>query len=281
MSKVNTNNNIADTLIELGLGQNEANLYEIMLSVPQASIQDLQKKSQHSRTMLYYILNNLEQFGLIFSLKQGKKTVYSAEKPQKLEELLNEQEQNLHRQKHMLTTVIDDLWTKYRSGHNRPGVVFYEGKEQMIEAYEKILDLRMEILSIEDAGEMMNFFPDYVARYIKKRIERKIWNRSIVPETNKINESDPKYFIDSHHIPIKDFPFNMDIKICSNTVQFATLKEGQAVAVHINDPLIAENFRVMFEYIWKQSGKNYGATAKQKTVALSDGESNSGGVVLN
>ncbi len=264
MSKVYKKNTIATTLTELGLGENEAQLYEILLQNSQATIPLLKQKSPFSRTMLYYVLNNLEGYGLVTTDKQGKKTVYNAAPPEKLEEFMVSQQKELERQKSLLKEVIGDLQSVYRLSHHKPGVRFFEGKEGLVNAYDEVLDLRQPILSIEDRGNMLDFFPDYVEEFVKKRIARKISNRAIAPDTNTINTPDPERHIDSRLIPASEFPFSMDIKICADTVQIATLEEGQAMAVHIVHPLIAENFRVLFEYIWRQADKSKRQTNSPK-----------------
>jgi len=278
-----TNSSVISTLTELGLGENEAILYEILLKTPEATIPDLRAKTQFSRTMLYYILGNLEASELVQTKKHGHKTVYSPAPPEKLEELVAEQEKELGRQKERLDNIMTDLRGSYNLSHNKPGVRYFEGKKEIIMAYEKILDLRQPILSIEDKGNMLDFFPDYVARYVKKRVERQITNRSIAPDTNTINNPDPKKFIDSRLVPANKFPFDMDIKICADTVQFATLKEGQAIAVHITHPIIAKNFRVMFEYMWEESSKlpRYQKNNQQKIVVENNNDGGSSPTVFN
>src|SRR5690606_1135553 len=110
----------------------------------------------------------------------------------------------------------------------RPGVKFYEGKEGIIQAYEELLDNMQPIDSIEDARDMVDFIPDYVQTYVRKRVERGLPNRSIAPDTNTINDPNPDRLLDSRLLPASLFPFRMDIKISGNTVQLTTLEKNQA-----------------------------------------------------
>jgi len=260
---------ITDTLIKYNFEPSTAEIYVILANNGEMTVPKIQEKTSFSRASVYDSLNQLLAEDLVIYRKEGRVAYYKPAHPNKLFDLIEQKKRDSTLLEEEMKDSIKGLIGAYNLSENKPGVRFFEGKEGMIEAYEAILDIGETIYSFEDNGEMMNFFPDYVSKYVKRRVDSQIWNKSIVPDTNKINEPDPNHFIDSKKIPVADFPFNMDIKICANTVQFATLKEGQAVAIHINHPLIAENFRVIFNFMWKQLDNN----EKQKIVKQNDHDS--------
>jgi hypothetical protein len=47
--------------------------------------------------------------------------------------------------------------------------------------------------------------------------------------------------------------FSMDIKICGDTVLFATLKKESAIAIRIDEPLISDNLRLLFKFFWNHA----------------------------
>ncbi len=240
-------------LENIGLSEKEAEVYETLLRIGPSAIPAILDAVPYKRGDLYNILTSLEEWDLLDIKEETGKKLYIAKHPNKLEDLVNEQAKEIQRQKNTLGEVLGDLKSMYNLSYNKPGVRFFEGKKGMEEAYNKILDIRETIYSIEDKGDMVEFFGKYVSTYVSTRIKRKIWNKSICPDTNTINDPDPTRYIDSRQLPVKDFPFSMDIKIAGNTVQFATLKEDQAVAFHVTHPIIAENFKVMFNYMWEQA----------------------------
>ncbi len=71
----------AAALEDLGFSRNEAILYEQLLKFSGATIQDLAKKTDFSRTLLYYILGQLQASGMVTTEKVGSKTTYSAADP--------------------------------------------------------------------------------------------------------------------------------------------------------------------------------------------------------
>ncbi len=246
---------IQETLVSAGLEPSTAKIYLILAENGELPVASIIEKSELSRAGAYDALNILMAKEYIEYRKEGRNVFYKALHPDKFYSLIEQKKRETTLFEQEMNESIRTLIGSFNLANNKPGVRFFEGKEGMIEAYENILDIKQPILSIEDNGEMMNFFPDYVTKYVAKRVEREIPNRSIAPDTNKINDPNPNKFIDSRLIPVADFPFNMDIKICGDTVQIATLKKEQAGAVHITHPIIAENFRIIFEYMWKKASE--------------------------
>src|SRR3989338_5498822 len=92
MAKKDLKNRTVETLEKLGLGENEALLYSIMLRYPKSTVRELQIRTPFPRTMLYYVLSRLEQTGLVSSLKEKWRTLYVAENPERLYDVLAERE---------------------------------------------------------------------------------------------------------------------------------------------------------------------------------------------
>ena len=80
------------TLQELDLSENEAVLYAQMLSHPRGTVQELGTRAPFPRTMLYYVLKQLMQRGLVSAKKEKWRTVYIAEDPERLYDLLSHKE---------------------------------------------------------------------------------------------------------------------------------------------------------------------------------------------
>ena len=93
------------TLQELNLSQNEAVLYSQMISHPRSTVQELGTRAPFPRTMLYYVLKQLMQRGLVSAKKEKWRTVYIAENPERLYDLLARKEQEFVRD----TDAIRDL----------------------------------------------------------------------------------------------------------------------------------------------------------------------------
>lgn len=126
---------IADLLSELGIGKNEAFLYAALLEVPSATVQELRQQTPFPRTLLYYLLKNLLQVGLVRTIESKKKTVYAAQSPEKIQDLLRQKEVEFNQRKQSLKNLIPELQNTFRLAHGRVGVRMLKG----IEGYETLM----------------------------------------------------------------------------------------------------------------------------------------------
>lgn len=124
------------TLEELDLSENEAILYAQMLSRPRSTVQELGTYAPFPRTMLYYVLNQLMRRGLVSAKKEGWRTVYIAEDPERLYDLLANKEREFERETGTIRELIPRLKNQYRLAGKRPSVRTFEG----VGEYQKILE---------------------------------------------------------------------------------------------------------------------------------------------
>lgn len=240
------------TLEELGLGQNEAVLYEILLKTMDASIPYLLKNSSFSRTMLYYILGNLESFGLIKAEKKGKKTVYNVEPPEKLAEMVEDRAKEFHKQKDLLHDAMGDLYSTYRLAHNKPGVKFFEGLEGFKTVTNDSLKAQGEILTFLDVDATQKYASGINQEYVKERIKKGIPKRQIAVDTPFTRARYKNYspLLEVRLMPPAVSPFKTSVQIYNNTVSFSTLNDKKMIGVIVEDEQIAQLHRSLFEYVW-------------------------------
>lgn len=249
------NTPLLETLTKAGLDAVTAEVYLALIELGETQITPVQAKTQLSRASVYEAFSELLANGYIEYRKDGRIAFYKPVHPQKLEELVAQKKRDVALLEGEMGETIRSLTGVFNLAFNKPGVKLYEGKEGVIEAYEEILKLNSPLDSIEDKGEMGEFIPDYFPKFIQKRIEKKIFNRVVAPSSNQINVTSEKEFRETRTIDVNEFPFTMDIKICAHTLLFATLKKGQAIAVLIEDPIISENFRLLFKFFWNHAAK--------------------------
>src|SRR5262245_10312777 len=115
-------NTTVRTLQQLDLGENEAMLYALMLERPESTVQELVTHSPFPRTMLYYVLNQLTQRGLVSAKKSAWRTVYVAEDPERLYDLLTQKEKEFERETEAVRELIPHLKSNYRLVGKRPTV---------------------------------------------------------------------------------------------------------------------------------------------------------------
>ncbi len=241
------------TLAQVGLSEKEATIYEALLQLGKAGMGQLLARVPYKRGNAYDLVYELMRKGLISETEERGKKVFAIEPPSALKVLLENREQELRRQQQTLSASLDQLQSAYRLAMNKPGVRYYEGKEGIIKIYEELLENNQPIDSIEEKGDLLTYIPDYAPQYVKKRVQKKLFNRVISPDTNTLNKTDKNKFIEAHRLPADQFPFRMDIKISGNKISLITFQKENAVGVLMDNPEIADNFKILFEFLWRKT----------------------------
>src|SRR5207249_531647 len=102
------------TLQDLGLSANEAILYSLMLSRPRSTVLELSTRAPFPRTMLYYVLKQLSQRGIVSESRKGSRTLYIAEDPERLYDLLALKERDFEQEISAVRELIPQLKNRYR-----------------------------------------------------------------------------------------------------------------------------------------------------------------------
>lgn len=248
---------IATALISLGLGQNEAVLYETLLRHPGATIPLLQKESSLSRTMLYYVLDSLQAYGLVQPSKANKKTIYIPKPPEKLEDMLKDQENELARQKQALKGVITDLSSVWRLSTNKPGMRFFEGVEGVKEVIWDSLNATDEIYSFIDSEAVEKFYKEENKNYVSQRRAKGIKKKIIALDSDFARKHYTNFNSDITEVRLLPKgtrpPFQTATQIYAKSVSFITLTPKAAIGVIMQEENIANFFKTMFEFAWQYS----------------------------
>lgn len=259
MSKEVKTTTIQNTLIELGLAENEAKLYEILVQNPDASIPLLKQKSPFSRTMIYYVLKSLVNYGLVETAEIGKKTVFNAAPPEKLEDFFIDREKELKRQKDLLGSVIGDLRSTYALSHNKPGVRFFEGPEGIKEALWDSLTSPEPIFTFINRGSLMETLGETNNAYLKERLKKQIVNNTLYVDTPEARAFIAHHTNDQYSqarlLPADTLPFKAGLKIYDNKISFFTLRNKELMAVIIKDPDLYAINRSWFSLVWNMAEK--------------------------
>ncbi len=246
---------ITETLVELGLSENDAMLYQILLKYPEATIVQLQQKSPFKRTMLYYILESLQDVDLVYTKKRGKKTVYIAESPAKLDQFMRDREKDLRKQKDMLAEVMKQMHGTYMLAHNKPGVRFFEGPEGFEEALRDTLTTKETLRTIVDFSSI-RYVEEINARYVKQRRALGIEKKILVPhapENIAFGKKLGSALTDTKYFPKGLNPFGTGMQIYDNKISYFTLRKEFIIAIIIEDKHIYEMHKNIFDYFWEHN----------------------------
>lgn len=107
---------------KIGLTENEAKIYEVLLSTGETSVSVISTRAQVHRRNVYDTLNRLQEKGLVFGIFQKGENHYQAVHPDKLLEGIKEKEE-------ALKFVLPDLRSLYESEPTKNAAYIYRGIE--------------------------------------------------------------------------------------------------------------------------------------------------------
>ena len=241
---------IVEILQKQGLNEKEAKVYLALLELGAASAYALAPKAGLKRSIIYVILDDLQQKGLVSVIPRPKKNLYTAENPQKL---LNESRQKYE----LLQRFMPNIEALYNAKKEKPQVLLFEGKQSVAEVYEKILQAKNVnfFCTIQDIEAN---FPAYPSRINKTAMEGKIKFRELLSQ----NSGDIEYAKKMKHgenyehrfLP-KGMNLLTDNVLCDGKVIFFSY-QPYIFAVQITSKGIYESLLALFDLAW-QSAEPY------------------------
>jgi len=166
---------------QLQLKKEHTLVYSTLLESGPLPAGKLAKRVNMPRSSLYGFLNDLGQKGLVLqSEKQGIK-IWQASQPEKVQEVLNDQINQIEKAKTSFLNILPDLKSKQKTDFIIPKFTYYEGADGVRQMMKDVLlyrDLATEAFwPIKDMLDVLG--SDYLANHNKERIRRNISLRTI------------------------------------------------------------------------------------------------------
>ncbi len=231
------------------LNPKEIALYELLLKLGPSTARDLVVKTKESRTNLYNILSSLKEKHLVYekSSPRGKKT-FCPEPPEKIEELIEEQERKIKKTKADFLNNLPILKQLFLTSQQRPVVRYFEGIEKFQKIYDETLTEGVKEISVIVSVYGYVKMDEYLKGYAKKRAELGIKTRiisdkivdSAVEKNDIILNKERKYW---------PMPIPTEINIFGNKVALMSYREN-LVGLIIEDKDFAETTQKIFNQIW-------------------------------
>ncbi|MFB6226623.1 MAG: TrmB family transcriptional regulator [Candidatus Paceibacteria bacterium] len=237
-----------------GLDNVQIKVYKKLVKKGESRVPDLLEDLELSRASIYDALKELQNKNLVVDRKEGRKTFYKAEHPDKLHELMKDKRRELESKNNRIQEVIDKFKGEYKKQSNRPGVRVFEGKEGFKEAMYDNLEAN-EIYSILDMKNVPDFIyeldKDYVKRRRKKGINKKILIKGDEKEKQHLKS------LDTHLKEVRLLPEDFShskssIQIYNDKVAYFAMRKDPILAVIINDPHINQINKNIFDHLWQQ-----------------------------
>lgn len=233
-------------LKNLGLSENESLLYLTSLENGQKTVQELSELTKLSRVTIYALIESLKNQGLVTSVEKGKKTLFTAEPPQRL---LNFGEQRLQEMKATVSEMkagLDELDLKARG--EKPSVKLFEGDESMKALTEDIIESKpKELYEFEDLDAFRSLPESKNYKDLNKKLEKMKTKTTLI---YRIKEILPKKFNENEKVyAIKSLDdFHGSILTYSNKVALSVYKNKQMVVL-IESQELADTIKKIFDIL--------------------------------
>ncbi|HLD82211.1 MAG TPA: helix-turn-helix domain-containing protein [Patescibacteria group bacterium] len=239
---------VTNTLNTLGIQGKEQNVYLALLSLGEARVLDIAKKSGVKRSTIYDILNDLISRGLVTSYTSKKVKIFVAESPQKIKA-------NLEAKLANIDGALPELMSMYNVGETKPVVRMYEGKEGMRQIYENFLETKKKVIySMGSSKKIIDSLGSI--GYSQRRVERKIMSKSLRMWEKETMErdfiADQKTKLREIRLLPKGFNINGSIYIHDNKVSVLSVGSDSFSFV-VENQNFADTMLEIFNFIWKQS----------------------------
>lgn len=242
------------SLLELGLKQQEIELYTLSLALGPTTIGSLSKELGMNRPNVYKVITELEKHGLAkFSERKKYSHTFMVESPSVVRDLLKVKKEALGTSEMKLFNSLPDLLALYRQGELPTSIKILEGHEQFMKVFYDVLDeAKGEIEYLGSAKDLISFISwAEEDKWIAKRIRRNIFIKCLIFGSD-----------DAAKLQAEDAKQLRETRILKNTTFFPTsfhLFGNKAIvwqpkvplAVLIEDEYIAGMLRSMFGALWE------------------------------
>ena len=262
---MNTNNSDEKILIDAGLSEEQALIYNTLLDKGSMKAGPIASWSGIKRGLVYKVLDQLIILGLVIKNEnEGAVAIFSPAHPSRILEMIEKKEKDLILTKDIINSSLGLLSSKFNLLHDKPTVQFFEGLKGAEKILQDTLNAKTEVLTYLDMETVEKYFKEVNDKYVKKREEKENKKRILALDTEftrnlfkKWYTENPDYFkitdIKMVKTPIDDVKGAM--QIYDNKIGIITITNENIIAILIEDERINKLFKSMFEAIYSTSAE--------------------------
>ncbi len=242
-----------ELLISLGLTQDEASIYNVLLEGGFMPARTVATRANLGRPLTYKILDDLIIKGVVEKKDTGGKvSLFAPVHPRELEKLLEQKKIDIDNAKKTLDESLGSMISKYNLFIGKPNVQFFEGLEGIMKVALDSLSSTTDICSFVDTDVLLEIYPELNKEYVSKRLKNNVKKKIISTDSTIVREiakNDNKEFTEQR-IVSKKIHFATVVMIYDNKVSFITLDPQKNIGIIIEDPDIYKTNLAIFNYIW-------------------------------
>ncbi len=257
---------IIEKIQKMGLSDKEAKVYLYLLTSQGGYPSKVATETRLNRSTVYKILTSLSIKGLATEIEHGKKIFYQPEPLRKLEKYIDYQVERAQNAKESAIKIMPELEEMFAKAEN-PKVSFYKGKEQVIEAYLRHVQIEKpyKMTAFANVQYITKFLPEKVFNFYKKeKIRLGITARGVTSSSLSSYQFQKDIYSkvrknirpELRFIPEDIFPFSAEMTMFDNNkVSIIKFDEQNPIAIIIEDKMVHDMMNMLFEYVWKHAEK--------------------------
>jgi sugar-specific transcriptional regulator TrmB len=240
-----------EKLKQIGLSNKESIIYLALLELEDALVSQIAEKTKINRSLLYTILNDLANKGLVTYIIKNNVRYYRAIEPQKILNMLKEREKDFY-------TILPELIALHTPKKERPIVEILEDKEGLKTILNDVLRQKKEWYAYDVPGKGPEILSFAVHAFERDRQKAKIPLNVICVNTksglkrgkefSRMKYTKVKYMPESYESPASNWLYGDRIVIIFWYKEFP-------FAIRIIDKNLAESYKNHFKALWKFSRK--------------------------
>lgn len=249
-----------ELLKEIGLTDGEIKVYVALFKLGSTSTGALIKEAGIHASKVYPILDRLIEKGLVSYVKEGKKTIYTANPAHTILAYMDKLQSQIAQQKQSAEKLISDLEQLKKLGKKETETTVFRGIKGLKNAYQIAVS---ELKEGEEGYAMFlppvsksleSFFQNFILGLSKKKINHYLLYNEPSPEMEQ-----------TKHLPRVNIKIGVpqgykspaEMCVYGKYTIISTSGGEDYIAVLIKDEVISNSFRHQFQTIWNQQVNTY------------------------
>lgn len=241
-------------LEHLGLSHQEASTYIALLNMGKGTILDIAKRTGISRSTLYSIIDSLIEKQFISESVQGKRKIFVAEHPERIQHVFKEHLRQFN-------SLLPELISLANVSTKKPNIEYLEGiagvKQAFLDCTESESRKIIAFVGIDHLLSRSRALESFWYGEFRKRKEKnEIFSQLILPDTKEgkaFKAKDAENFRESRFVPESTYNFPAEILVYDNTVVFFSYNTKEEFALKVTSEPIAETVKMVFKMTWNLS----------------------------
>ncbi len=245
------NAEIKETLKEIGLANEEVEIYLAMLKIGSNLASKISEETKINRSHVYQLLERLIAKGFVSYVIKENRKYFSAVNPKKIIEIIREREQKMQ-------NILPNLIGFVNFAEEKPIVEIFEGKEGIKTILNDILKVRKEWLAFGSSGKGQEILSFYAEHWEREREKLKVDLRGIL-DSSESGIKRGKEISKRKHTEIRhakeEYSNPSSTWIYGDRLVFVIWSREHPLAIRIISKELTENFKSHFETLWKTAKK--------------------------